>query len=125
MCQLCGAAVDTEEHFLRSCRFFTQEREALFAELELLVSSAAAADEAHDQHCQVLPLHAAPPPKWRVLDESSESQLQLLLCCAPHPRFPAGPLQSRAHRLILIAVGRWMQQHDEHRRRIRAITVGE
>lgn len=118
LCELCAAGVDTEEHFLLRCSFFQHERAALFAGLESLVNSAATAAES-----AASPAASSSSP-WRVLDESAESQLQLLTC-TQHPRIPVGQLQRRVHRLILIAVGEWMQQHDDHRRRVRSIIADE
>jgi hypothetical protein len=108
LCSMCGTAVQTEEHLLLECDAFDSARATLYSTLESWLQQAEAA--------QSIPQQAV----WRARDESASTLLQLLLS-GHHPRIAAAGLTRRALRLILIAVGQWLQQHEVHRQCIRDI----
>lgn len=108
LCSMCGTAVQTEEHLLLDCSAFDSARAQLYSMLESWLQQAEAA--------QSIPQQTV----WRVRDESAATRMQLLLS-GHHLRIAAAGLTRRALRLILIAVGQWLQQHEDHRQSIRDI----
>jgi len=106
-CQRCGSGdVDDERHFLLRCATFADSRAALQRRISQLVQQSQPSWS---------PLH-----QWRFDSLSVDEQFRIM-AGGGHSLLLHPKVQQPYLRSLLIAVGEWMEQHQQHQQRIRDI----
>ena len=106
LCELCAAAVEDERHFLLDCRFFADERRALYTSIDRLVNDAERLTRVDD----TIGPHE-PPFDCASLPASA---CLIILTGGRDARIASAAVELPVLSALLIALAQWMRRRKEH-----------